>query len=144
MNIESSIKWLKNHPVILIVSMIIIVVSSITTLVKAVKDSYQFYKTTIGYNAELDKKLNSLNIEVDIGYFNSVLGAPAIKNSRSTTHKFYSIKSIEEPGNLEGKEEELNYNEYFYINKYFYVQAVTDQNEGSSLQLTLEMRGHEK
>lgn len=128
MTIENSLEWLKHHPVILIISILIVIVSSITTLIKAGKDLYQFYKKTIGYNAELDNLLNSLSVEVDIGYLNSALGSPAIKNCRLIRYKISRIKSLENPLDLEEKEEEANYNEYFYIHKHYYVQAIVDQN----------------
>lgn len=128
MGIENTIEWLKNHPVVLVISVFLVVVSSLVTLVEGGGKVFSMYKATIGHNAEIDKKLNSLNVEVDIGYFNSVLGAPAIKNSRSITKTFYSFKSFEDIKSPKEVEETLTYKEYFYINEYYYVQAVTDEN----------------
>src|SRR5690606_10440546 len=86
MSIERSIELMKKHPVIMLLSLFIVVVSSMLTLIEDGSQVYGMYKSTLGYNAELDKKLNSLNVEVDIGYFDSLLGAPAIKNRRTLTH----------------------------------------------------------
>lgn len=129
MGIESSIEWMKKHPVILVLSLIVVVVSSLITVIEGGAKIYDMYKSTIGHNAELDKKLNSLNVEVDIGYFDGVLGPPAIKNKRNITHKYYSIKSLmNNPKNPKEIEEEVFYNEYFYIDELYFVQAVTDED----------------
>lgn len=132
MNIERSIDWMKKHPAILVLSIFMVVVSSMLTLIEGGSKVYGMYKSTLGYNAELDKRLNSLNVEVDIGYFDSVLGAPAIKNRRTLTHTFYSIEganSSQDLLNSKEVEEEITYNEYFYISEFYYVQAVTDEND---------------
>lgn len=128
MRIESSIEWIKKHPVILVLSLIVVVVSSLISLIEGGGRIYEMYKATIGHNAELDKKLNSLNVEVDIGYFDGVLGPPAIKNVRSITHKYYSFKSLmDDPHNSTKIEKNISYKEYFYINDLYFVQAVTDE-----------------
>ena len=131
MNIEHSIDWLKKHPAIFVLSAFMVVVSSMLTLIEGVGKVYEMYNATLGYNAELDKKLNSLNVEVDIGYFNSVLGAPAIKNTRKLRHTFFSVEgadSVQDLLNPKKIEKEVEYNEYFYISEYYYVQAVADEN----------------
>lgn len=132
MNIERSIDWMKKHPVILLLSLFMIVVSSMLTLIEGGSKVYGMYKSTLGYNAELDKKLNSLNVEVDIGYFDSVLGLPAIKNRRTLTHTFFSVEGADSFQDLltpKEVEEEVTYNEYFYISEFYYVQAVADEND---------------
>jgi hypothetical protein len=129
MSIESSIEWMKKHPVILVFSLFIVIVSSFVTLVESGGKMYEMYKATIGHNAELDKKLNSLNVEVNIGYFDSVLGFPAIKNTRKLKQKYYSFESIEDLENPKEVEESFTYKEYFYISESYYVQAVTDEKD---------------
>ena len=125
MNIENSIEWLKKHPAVLVISLLIIIISSLVSLVEGSGKIYGMYKATIGYNSELDKKLNSLNVEVDIGYFDSLLGYPAIKNTRKIKYVHYLMKDINNPKEIE---EEVTYKEYFYINENYYVQAVTDES----------------
>ena len=108
MNIENSIEWLKNNPIILIISVFLVIVSSILTIVEGVSKLHAFYKKTIGYNEELDKKINSLNVEVDIGYFNDILGSPAIKNSRAITYKYYVRKDNKDVVDMEEIEKTEN------------------------------------
>ncbi|NOI82179.1 hypothetical protein F0237_16045 [Vibrio tubiashii] len=129
MKIENLIGWLKKNPVILVLSVIVVVMSSVVTLFDGATKLYGIYQTTIGHNSELDKKLNSLNVEVDIGYFNSILGMPAIKNQRRINQVYYSFESIENMDDPKQVEEEHLYNEYFYINEDYYVQVVTDEKD---------------
>ncbi|MBF1802738.1 ETEC_3214 domain-containing protein [Alloalcanivorax profundimaris] len=129
MSIESSIEWMKKHPVILVLSLIVVVLSSFITVIEGGAKIHDMYKSTIGHNAEIDKKLNSLNVEVDIGYFDGILGPPAIKNKRNLTRKYYSIESLmDESKNPKELEEKISYNEYFYVDELYFVQAVTDED----------------
>lgn len=129
MSIESSIEWLKKHPVVLVGSLCLVVVSSLVALIEGGGKIYSMYQATIGHNAELDKQLNSLNVEVDLGYFNGVLGAPAIKNTRVITRTSYLIDSVEDIESPEEVKENFTYKEYFWIDENYYVQAVADDND---------------
>ena len=122
MNIERSINWLKKHPAVLLISVFLVVFSSIVTLVDGMQRLAVFYKLTLGHDAELDRQLNKLSVEVDIGYFENILGKPSIINKREVKVSYFSLKKNK------GKTVIEKYKEYFFVDKRFYVQAVTDMN----------------
>ena len=111
MTIERTIAWFKERPAVLIGSVALVAISSTMTIVDGAKRLFEFYAVTIGYNNELDRKLNALRVEVDIGYLNGILGPPAVINERT-------IRSTHVPS-ITGKsiEKRLEFKEYFYINR---------------------------
>jgi hypothetical protein len=77
-----------------------------------------------GSDPELDQKLNSLDVNLDLGHFDRVLGKPAI-----ATDKVIKIASVVVKRHARPRQviEEIKYREYFYIHEGFYVQVITDE-----------------
>lgn len=75
-------------------------------------------------NQEFDKKLNALNIDVNIADFDKILGQPTSQGQREIITETMKIRRQARPKRVE---EKFIFTEYFYVNDYFYVQAVTDE-----------------
>lgn len=75
-------------------------------------------------NAELDQKLNSLKVDVDIKNYHQLLGEPISQQQREVTNVSMTIKRHAPPKKVE---EKFTYTDYLYEHDDFYVQAVTDQ-----------------
>lgn len=72
----------------------------------------------------LMQKINLLKLGVEVGYFTQHLGEPKLKENK--TLKMVSYKIIRHaPPKKEVRE--VLYNEYYYSNPHFYVQAVANQ-----------------
>jgi len=87
-------------------------------------------------NQEFDKKLNALNIDVNIADFNNILGQPASQGQREIITETMKIRRQARPKRVE---EKFVFTEYFYVNEYFYVQAVTDET-GKVVMYTITAR----
>lgn len=85
--------------------------------------------------AELDKKLNALQIDVNIEHFNKVLGEPVSENTRNITQERVILKRQARPRKVQ---ETYTFKEYIYVNPHYYVQAVTNEkNEVGMYSITI-------
>lgn len=82
---------------------IIGVASTITALVFLITFCSNIYVNTFGQKAVAYQNISKLAAEEQIGYFNSALGQPVFKNAVGTL------------------------DEFIYVNKYFFVQALCDK-----------------
>lgn len=74
--------------------------------------------------AEFDTTLNALKIEVDISEYNRVFGEPAVTRPRNVSILNTVVRRHAPPRQVE---ESFSYIEHLYVNPYFYVQALTNE-----------------
>jgi hypothetical protein len=85
-----------------------------------------FFDTLLGVpKEELDKKLNSLKLGVNIEQFHTLLGKPVISENKSIKLISYSLKWH---GTPKKEVREVPYTEYFYNHPHYYVQAITNES----------------
>ncbi|KKR07323.1 MAG: hypothetical protein A3B13_02075 [Candidatus Liptonbacteria bacterium RIFCSPLOWO2_01_FULL_45_15] len=80
-------------------------ISSLITISQGIKIIHEYYTNTLGYKTKLIKNIELLYAGVNIDYFKQNFGAPLFVN--------HNLK--------------INRIEYIFINKYFYLQAITDE-----------------
>jgi hypothetical protein len=96
-------KWARRNPVLVIVSITIIILSSIVSLIDGGARLKLLYMDTFGDNSANYAKIQSLATGTQVDYFSAILGAPEFKNHELT-----------------------NYFEYIFVHPKYYVQAITD------------------
>jgi hypothetical protein len=85
---------------------------------------------------EMDKKLNALSVDVEIGHFNSVLGAPASSADKIVEQVILKVRRHATPRR---EVHQVKLREYWYEHPGYYVQAVTNE-EGKVGMFTITAR----
>ncbi len=116
MKLEKLIVRAKKYPVIIIVGIVLIILSSIITISEGGSILLRYYQETVGYKHQLQEEIYKLSAETNIDYFKSILGGPVFVNGLS-----------------------LDKREYIFVNQYFYAQVITDK-EGKSLAYSITTR----
>lgn len=99
------IETLKSSNLFVLASVVLVLLSSVITIAKAVGLLVNWYKKTVGYKQSLIRKIRKLSADASIEHFRDVLGTPAFIN-----HQRDFIEYI------------------FALGKLGYVQALTDDN----------------
>lgn len=114
---DKIINYFKNNYILLLIWILIVFLSSIITITEGISLLTNIYKTKVIEKQILYGKLNSLAPGLQIDYYTQILGVPAIiKRNNDKTQK-----------------------EYIYVNKYFYVQAIT-RDDGYVLSYAITTR----
>jgi len=103
MELEKVVNKLKRSNTFIFISVVLVILSSLITITAGSGLLRDFYKETIGYKGGQIEIVESLTAGTNIGYFNNILGAPVFVNNYGTS------------------------TEHIYVNKYYYVQAVTNR-----------------
>jgi hypothetical protein len=96
---------LRNSPVIILLGVLVVLLSSLITITGGISVLYKFYRSSLGYKRARRLDLRRLSAGVNINYFREILGSPV----------FVNVK--------EDKRESV------FVNKHFYVQAIADLTE---------------
>jgi hypothetical protein len=94
---------LRDSPAAILLGLIVVLLSALITITGGLTVLNRFYRSTVGYKRTLRRALARLSVGVNINYFRDILGSPAFVNARQEKR------------------------EYVFVNKYFYVQAITDR-----------------
>lgn len=122
---SGSLNGLQRRPAVLfIVVLVVIAVIGALFFMGKGKPNPLLDKVSDGHHPELDQKLNSLAVNLDVAHFDGVLGNPAI-----AADKVIKIATVEVKRHARPKQiiEEIKYREYFYIHEDFYVQVIADE-----------------
>jgi len=106
MKLEKVAERIKKSNLAIVIGVILFALSSLITITNGFAVIANYYSETLGEKRALLNSISQLSGGVNIKHFDTILGSPVFKNVRQ--EKFL---------------------EYIYVNKYFYIQAVTDQNE---------------
>ena len=106
---------LKASPAFILLGVFVVLLSSLITISSGVSLLINLYGSTIGRKRLLLRNLRRLSAGVNIGYFESILGPPAFAKTSEPRR------------------------EYVFINRDFYVQAITDL-EGAVIGFSLTTR----
>jgi|GEM_PF-2052771 len=118
--------WLRRNPaVVWIVALAAVAVVVALFFIGSGKSIPLLGKPAGEQDPELDLKLNSLDVNVDIGHFDGVLGKPALAADKVIKIVYMEVKKR----HARPKEvvEEIKYREYFYVHKGFFVQVIADE-----------------
>jgi len=116
-NLQDFINTIKRSNLFIIAGLVVVLLSSIITIAQGVSIIKNQYEKSIGYKRELIKDLEQLTADVHIGYFTSILGNAVFVNKYE--NKGYNVEKIKN----------IDLTEYIFVNKYCFVQALTDKND---------------
>lgn len=100
---EKLINYFNNNPLIVLIWIVTVFFSSLITISQGASFIWNFYEANFDSKNVLYSELKHLSTNVDISYFNDNLGNPRI------------VDTLKD-----------NKRSYIYINKYSYIQAITD------------------
>lgn len=100
------LEGIKKSSTFITLAFIVLTISYILTLSQGASVLKDFYNSTIGYNSIMLKRLDRLSADTNINYFIDMIGNPVFINNVSDENK--------------------KYKEYIFVDKLFYVQAITD------------------
>ena len=113
--IERILDTLKGSPIVLLLGVIVVVLSSLLTLANGLSFLLKQFRSTLGFPTNLRGQLRQLSAGVTIGFFRELLGPDVFARTDGPRR------------------------EHVFINKYCYVQAVTDL-EGTVLAFSVTTR----
>jgi hypothetical protein len=93
---------LKSSPIVLLVGVLVVILSSLLTLANGLSFLLKQFQSTLGFPTKLRAQLRRLSAGVTIGFFRELLGPDVFARTNGSRR------------------------EHIFINKYCYVQAVTD------------------
>lgn len=96
----------ERHPIIVVISIIVIAISQFTTIIKGVNSFSKYYSSTYGWRSEEQATINQLSAAISISKFQEMLGAPLFLRKSGV------------------------YEEYVFKRQGYWVQAITD-NQGA-------------
>ncbi len=120
-------EYIKNNLLLFLISLIIITLSSIVSLVENSLKIYDYYKNANSHFRKYDiaqEKIDKLSIELQVDYYKSILGEPAIINKfkdENLNDKLLDANFIKENLDSCGQLEE-----YIFNDDLFFVQAVVE------------------
>lgn len=116
-NLQNLINRLRKSNLFIIISVLLVLLSSVITITQGFSIIKEQYSQSIGYKRKMIKNLSLLSADVNIGYFINILGNPVFINN-------YEIADL-----IKGEFKDTNLSEYVFVHEYYFVQALTDDND---------------
>lgn len=113
-NLHKIVDKLKKNNLFILIGILLMLLSSVIILTQGFSAIKEQYEKSIGYKGKLLDNINKLSADVHIDYFTDILGAPVFINDYND--KSFSTSTINS-----------DLSEYIFVNKYFFVQALTDK-----------------
>lgn len=104
--VRKIIESIERSPTKLFIGLLVFLISSSMIIINGVGLAWNFYYQKIQWKQRSYELINSLAADVNIGYFESKLGKAAFLNVAEKTNK----------------------KEYIFVNKNYYIDAITDKN----------------
>ncbi|MCK4553380.1 hypothetical protein KAU19_00250 [Candidatus Parcubacteria bacterium] len=117
----------KKNNLFILIGVLLILLSSVITITQGFSAIKEQYEKSIGYKGKLLENLSQLSADVHIGYFTEILGNPVFVNNYD--ERIHANQELTK----------TNLTEYVFVNKYYFVQALTD-NQGKVIVYTVTTR----
>jgi hypothetical protein len=91
-DIEALVERLKHSPALLLLSILVVLLSSLITISSGISLLLGYYRQTLGYRLDLLRKVSSLALDTNIGYFKNRFGKRrSLTTSKTANLNIYSL-----------------------------------------------------
>jgi len=125
--LHKTVKRFKKNNLFILIGVLLILLSSVITITQGFSAIKEQYEKSIGYKGKLLENISQLSADVHIGYFTEILGNPVFVNN------------YDERIHIDQESIKTNLTEYIFVNKYYFVQALTD-SQGKVVVYTVTTR----